>query len=576
MVVEGLAQSVVTLMVVMVMVMAGQVTVSAHRHLSYKVSVKLQAEAVTGSNVGEKLLDRDCNNVSRRRNSRKVMENDIAETAVVQQQAQQHSITHPLTSTSPQQKQNQGQQELESTVEDQQQKEVMMTVRVAAEEWVPHIGVSQDTHGNITIRGPMANLLTLLAKALNFRYTLVRPPDGAWGIPTEGGDWNGMIGMVKRNEADLALGPFGLTYSRSRVVDFSSPILIDYYRILVRRPRPETDPIGFLRPFTWEVWVGLVMCVWVVGGVLFLAASLHSSPQSKKQEKEEKWGRRNKKSTYNKDDIEEGPISQFLTQLWLVYGSLLSQPEVSYADERWRLGQGWRVAAAGWCVAALVVARSYSSALTSLLAVRNVPVRYNYLTEVIADPKLNLVFEKATALVEHMSTVQRGVYRDLADTRGQDRANFLASSALYDAAYTTVRSGTHALLVEDTTCRKVYSDDFTKHGRCDFYIGKERYWPLIFSIIGRKGSHLMPAINARSVPLRVRLDQMVAQDLYFKWLGEELPNATACLGAATRVTVTEPYSLLGLWGVFIIFAGGLMLGVVVLGCERGVVAVRKL
>ncbi|KAK3853995.1 hypothetical protein Pcinc_039494 [Petrolisthes cinctipes] len=462
MVVEGLAQSVVTLMVVMVM--AGEVTVSAHRDLSYIVSVKLKAETVAGSSVGEKLWNHECNNVSRRRNSRKVVESDTAETAVIQQ-AQQHSITHPLTSTSPQQKEKQGQQELELTVEDheqQQQKKVMTTVRVAAEEWVPHIGVSQDIHGNITIRGPMANLLTLLAKAINFRYTLVRPPDGAWGIPTEGGDWNGMIGMVKRNEADLALGPFGLTYSRSRVVDFSSPILIDYYRILVRRPRPETDPIGFLRPFTWEVWVGLVMCVWVVGGVLFLAASLHS-PQSKK-EKEEEWGRRKKTSTDNKDDVEEGPISQLLTQLWLVYGSLLSQPEVSYADERWRLGQGWRVAAAGWCVAALVVARSYSSTLTSLLAVRNVPVRYNYLSEVIADAKLNLVFEKATALVEHMSTVQRGVYRDLANTRGQDRAHFLASSALYDAAYTTVRSGTHALLVEDTTCRKVYSDDFTKHG----------------------------------------------------------------------------------------------------------------
>ena len=50
-------------------------------------------------------------------------------------------------------------------------------------------------------------------------------------------------------EADIALGPFGLTYSRSRVVDFTSPILIDYYRILVRRPRSEPDPIGFLRPF---------------------------------------------------------------------------------------------------------------------------------------------------------------------------------------------------------------------------------------------------------------------------------------------------------------------------------------
>ena len=31
------------------------------------------------------------------------------------------------------------------------------------------------------------------------RYKIVRPPDGAWGIPVgKDGDWNGMIGMVKR------------------------------------------------------------------------------------------------------------------------------------------------------------------------------------------------------------------------------------------------------------------------------------------------------------------------------------------------------------------------------------------
>ena len=27
----------------------------------------------------------------------------------------------------------------------------------------------------------------------------MRPPDGAWGIPNDKGEWNGMIGMVKRN-----------------------------------------------------------------------------------------------------------------------------------------------------------------------------------------------------------------------------------------------------------------------------------------------------------------------------------------------------------------------------------------
>ena len=45
-------------------------------------------------------------------------------------------------------------------------------LRVAAEEWVPHIAVMDLGDGNFTIRGPMAKLLDALAHALNFRWVL--------------------------------------------------------------------------------------------------------------------------------------------------------------------------------------------------------------------------------------------------------------------------------------------------------------------------------------------------------------------------------------------------------------------
>ncbi|XP_064111241.1 probable glutamate receptor [Macrobrachium nipponense] len=366
-----------------------------------------------------------------------------------------------------------------------------LIIRVAAEEWVPHIAVTEDANGKITISGPMANLLNALAKSLNFQYVLVRPPDGAWGIPSPSGDWNGMIGMVKRNEADLALGPFGLTYSRSRVVDFSSPILIDYYRILVKRPTSEPDPWGFLRPFRYS----------------------HA---------------------------------------------------ITYISPR----DSARMAVCLWLFVVLIVSRVFGSSLTSLLAVRNVPIKYDYLRQVIDDPKMQLIFEKATALVEHMSKVESGIYKELADVGKVGRSHFLASSKLYDAAYTDVRRKQYALLVEDVTCRKVYSDDFTRGGTCDFYIGKEKYWPLIFCMIGKKGYPLMKAINEK-------IGRMTAHDLYFKWLGYELPNATACLRATTRVTVDEAYNLKGLWGIFVTFAGGIVLSCVALLCEILVAGVPK-
>lgn len=38
---------------------------------------------------------------------------------------------------------------------------------------------------------------------------------------------------------------------------------------------------------------------------------------------------------------------------------------------------------------------------------------------------------------------------------------------LYEAAYSDIRNTKAALLVEDTTCRKVLSDDFTKYGESE-------------------------------------------------------------------------------------------------------------
>ncbi|XP_068216641.1 glutamate receptor ionotropic, kainate glr-3-like [Palaemon carinicauda] len=389
----------------------------------------------------------------------------------------------------------------------------------------------------------MANLLNALAKSLKFKYVLVRPPDGAWGIPTSSGDWNGMIGMVKRNEADIALGPFGLTYSRSRVVDFSSPILIDYYRILVKRPRSEPDPWGFLRPFSWGVWIGLVLSLCAATLLVYVT-----------------------KYNWMADSQHRGTtgnIQALMKLFYELYSSLMTQP-LTWIPTRDSL----RVAVCFWLFVVLVFSRVFSSSLTSLLAVRNVPIKYDYLRQVIDDPKMNLIFEKATALVEHMSKVESGIYRELADVGKVGRSHFLASSKLYDAAYADVRHKQYALLVEDVTCRKVFSDDFTKYGRCDFYIGKEKYWPLIFCLIGKKGYPLMKAINEK-------IGRMTSHDLYFKWLGYELPNATACLKATTRVTVNEAYDLTGLWGVFTLFSGGIVLSFTALLLEIIFVGVQK-
>lgn len=51
----------------------------------------------------------------------------------------------------------------------------------------------------------------------------------------------------------MALGPFGVTWERAQVVDFSSTLYVDGFGIFLPRPRQERDLAGFTNPLAWQV-----------------------------------------------------------------------------------------------------------------------------------------------------------------------------------------------------------------------------------------------------------------------------------------------------------------------------------
>nr|XP_045603414.1 flocculation protein FLO11-like [Procambarus clarkii] len=59
----------------------------------------------------------------------------------------------------------------------------------------------------VTFSGPLADLVSYLAKALNFSYIYLRPSDGAWGIKREDGTWSGMLGMAISQAAGCTADP---------------------------------------------------------------------------------------------------------------------------------------------------------------------------------------------------------------------------------------------------------------------------------------------------------------------------------------------------------------------------------
>ena len=48
---------------------------------------------------------------------------------------------------------------------------------------------------------------------------------------------------------------FFMTPERSQVVDYSSPVFFEEHRILYKRPEIEPDFLGFIKPFTLQVYL---------------------------------------------------------------------------------------------------------------------------------------------------------------------------------------------------------------------------------------------------------------------------------------------------------------------------------
>jgi ionotropic glutamate receptor len=67
------------------------------------------------------------------------------------------------------------------------------------------------------MNGVMFELFKLIQKELGFDYVFVPSSDGKYGSSNEIGQWNGLIGLLSRNELDLCITDLTITSARDRV-----------------------------------------------------------------------------------------------------------------------------------------------------------------------------------------------------------------------------------------------------------------------------------------------------------------------------------------------------------------------
>ncbi|XP_042873441.1 probable glutamate receptor [Penaeus japonicus] len=144
------------------------------------------------------------------------------------------------------------------------------------------------------------------------RSTCYRVKDGQWGAVVDG-HWTGMLREVKDGEADIGVGPLGITLKRTSIVDFLFGIIASEptdqtpnkppkphtkdltppkqnpsFRIALRRPSNEDYMWSvYTKQFDVGVWVfvlfviaGLVLCLYFVSCVFVAAGQVKVIPLS--------------------------------------------------------------------------------------------------------------------------------------------------------------------------------------------------------------------------------------------------------------------------------------------------------
>ncbi|GFR14094.1 glutamate receptor ionotropic, delta-2 [Trichonephila clavata] len=95
--------------------------------------------------------------------------------------------------------------------------------------------VNTKENGKTRISGIEGCFADAIFTKMNIKYEIVVPLDNKFGREITVGNWTGIVGIVQRGEADLAIC-IGINENRFQVVDFSFPYSSSRLTFAVLKP----------------------------------------------------------------------------------------------------------------------------------------------------------------------------------------------------------------------------------------------------------------------------------------------------------------------------------------------------
>ncbi|XP_069159716.1 glutamate receptor ionotropic, delta-2-like [Procambarus clarkii] len=427
-------------------------------------------------------------------------------------------------------------------------------------------------------REPLAgidvNVVNTLSEHLNFTYQVVEPADRRWGGPGQDGSVSGMVGVVYRHQAHLALGELTITEQRASVVDFTNPYFMESTTLVSRAPAEKNRSFAVFYPFTLKLWALVITVTFVMGPVGYLVqwgheqvtepgvttpppATVSSTPLHTHTFSSTEILRRNgwRGASLRPSLLQEAAASfrrsstpSLQNYSFNIFRSLVLQGNFIS-------GSGWpvRLVLFSWFTFCVIVYALYAGTLTAYLTKPTFEKPIDSLQELLeaADKGVVPAVQAGTSNEQLLKSAESGVLQGL--WRAMDPSRSFPANG---------QEAMLKVLTEDVvymTASLNAEIRATQRGRRRFHLARQTFSPQGYGLACTTGSPFRHTFEAL-------LGRMVQAGLVNKWVNDEmnkLRRKSSQVEVETQDVITRALSLTHIQGAFIILVSGFLVSTTV-------------